>query len=37
MADRLHAHRGTLAVRSAPGAGTTIAGRLPVPVLEAAG
>jgi signal transduction histidine kinase len=37
MADRLHAHGGTLDVRSAPGAGTTIAGRLPVPVLEAAG
>ena len=37
MADRLHAHGGSLAVRSAPGVGTTIAGRLPVPVLEAAG
>ncbi len=37
MADRLHAHGGSLDVRSAPGAGTTIAGRLPVPVLEAAG
>ena len=33
MADRLHAHGGSLTVRSAPGAGTTIAGR----VLEAAG
>ena len=37
MADRLHAHGGTLAVRSAPGAGTTILGRLPCRVLEAAG
>ena len=37
MADRLHAHGGTLDVRSAPGAGTTVAGRLPCPVLEAAG
>jgi signal transduction histidine kinase len=36
MADRLHAHGGTLDVRSAPGAGTTIAGRLPCRVLEAA-
>jgi signal transduction histidine kinase len=36
MADRLHAHGGTLDVRSAPGAGTTIAGRLPGRVLEAA-
>ena len=33
MADRLHAHGGSLTVRSALGAGTTIAGR----VLEAAG
>jgi signal transduction histidine kinase len=36
MADRLHAHGGSLAVRSVPGAGTTIAGRLPCRVLEAA-
>jgi signal transduction histidine kinase len=36
MADRLHAHGGSLQVRSSPGAGTTIAGRLPCPVLEAA-
>jgi signal transduction histidine kinase len=31
MADRLGAFGGTLTVRSAPGAGTTIAGSLPVP------
>ena len=37
MADRLHAHGGSLDVRSAPGAGTAIAGRLPCRVLEAAG
>ena len=37
MADRLHAHGGTLAVRSAPGAGTTITGRLPCRVLQVAG
>jgi signal transduction histidine kinase len=37
MADRLHAQGGSLDVRSATGAGTTITGRLPVPVLEAAG
>jgi signal transduction histidine kinase len=37
MADRLHAHGGSLAVRSSPGAGTTILGRLPCRVLEAAG
>jgi signal transduction histidine kinase len=37
MADRLHAHGGSLAVRSAPGAGTTILGRLPCRVLEVAG
>jgi signal transduction histidine kinase len=37
MADRLHAHGGSLDVRSAPGAGTTVAGRLPCRVLEAAG
>src|SRR5215475_11056342 len=36
MADRLHAHGGSLAVRSSPGAGTTIAGRVPGRVLEAA-
>jgi signal transduction histidine kinase len=36
MVDRLHAHGGSLDVRSAPGAGTTIAGRLPCQVLEAA-
>ncbi len=37
MADRLHAHGGSLDVRSAPGAGTTIVGWLPSPVLEVAG
>ena len=37
MADRLHAHGGSLTVRSASGAGTAIAGRLPCRVLEAAG
>src|SRR6266566_750147 len=37
MADRLHAHGGSLDVRSAPGAGTTIAGWLPCRALEAAG
>jgi signal transduction histidine kinase len=37
MADRLHAHGGSLTVRSAPGAGTTVLGRLPCRVLEAAG
>src|SRR5215475_10474362 len=37
MADRLCAHGGSLDVRSAPGAGTTIVGWLPSPVLEAAG
>jgi signal transduction histidine kinase len=37
MADRVHAHGGTLDVRSAPGAGTTITGRRPCRVLEAAG
>jgi signal transduction histidine kinase len=36
MADRLHAHGGSLDVRSSPGAGATIAGRLPCRVLEAA-
>jgi len=36
MADRLQAHGGTLDVRSAPGAGTTVTGRLPCQVLEAA-
>src|SRR6266540_225205 len=36
MADRLHAHGGSLDVRSSPGAGTTILGRLPCRVLEAA-
>ena len=36
MADRLHAHGGSLDVRSAPGAGTTVAGRLPCRVLETA-
>ena len=36
MADRLHAHGGSLDVRSAPGAGTTITGRLPCRALEAA-
>ena len=36
MADRLHAHGGSLEVRSAPGIGTTISGRLPCRVLEAA-
>jgi len=37
MADRLHAHGGSLDVRSAPGAGTTVLGWLPSRVLEAAG
>jgi signal transduction histidine kinase len=37
MADRLQAHGGSLDVRSSPGAGTTILGRLPYRVLEAAG
>jgi signal transduction histidine kinase len=37
MADRLQAHGGSLVVRSSPGAGTTISGRLPCRVLEAAG
>ena len=37
MADRLHAHGGSLTVRSSAGAGTTILGRLPCRVLEAAG
>jgi signal transduction histidine kinase len=36
MADRLHTHGGSLEVRSSPGAGTTISGRLPCRVLEAA-
>lgn len=36
MADRLQAHGGSLTVRSAPGAGTTISGRLPCQVLQAA-
>src|SRR5215472_8260688 len=36
MADRLHAYGGSLDVRSAPSAGTTIAGRFPCRVLEAA-
>jgi signal transduction histidine kinase len=36
MADRLHAHGGSLAVRSSPGAGATISGWLPCQVLEAA-
>ena len=36
MADRLHAHGGSLDVRSAPGAGTTVSGRLPCRALEAA-
>ena len=36
MADRLHSHGGSLAVRSSDGAGTTILGRLPCRVLEAA-
>ena len=31
MADRLDAVRGSLEVRSAPGRGTTVVGRLPVP------
>src|SRR6266516_6035900 len=31
MADRLHAHSGSLVVRSQPGHGTTVTGRLPAP------
>ena len=34
MADRLHAHGGSLLVHSQPGHGTTVTGRLPVPALE---
>ena len=34
MADRLDAVRGSLEVRSAPGRGTTVVGRLPVPVSD---
>ena len=37
MADRLSALGGALTVRSAPGAGTTVTGRLPVRVLEPVG
>ena len=37
MADRLSAQGGTLEVRSAPGHGTTVIGRLPVPVMEVVG
>ena len=37
MADRLEALGGSIEVRSAPGEGTTVAGRLPVRALEAAG
>jgi len=37
MADRLQAHGGSLTVRSSPGAGTTVTGRLPCRVLEGAG
>jgi signal transduction histidine kinase len=36
MADRLQAHGGSLLVRSQPGHGTTITGRLPAPALESA-
>ena len=36
MADRLSAHDGTLEVRSSPGAGTVVTGRLRVRVLSAA-
>jgi signal transduction histidine kinase len=36
MVDRLHAHGGSLDVRSSPGAGATVAGRLPCRALEAA-
>jgi signal transduction histidine kinase len=32
MQDRLEAIGGTLMIRSAPGTGTTVAGRIPVPV-----
>ena len=35
MADRLHAHGGSLTIRSSPGAGTTIRGRIPCRMLEA--
>jgi signal transduction histidine kinase len=37
MADRLSAQGGTLEIRSAPGEGTTVIGRVPVPVLETVG
>jgi signal transduction histidine kinase len=37
MADRLSAQGGTLEVRSAPGEGTTVTGRVPVAVLETVG
>jgi signal transduction histidine kinase len=36
MADRLHAHGGSLLVRSQPGHGTTVTGRMPVPALARA-
>ena len=36
MADRLDAVRGSLDVRSAPGRGTTVVGRLPVPASDPA-
>jgi signal transduction histidine kinase len=37
MADRLSAQGGSLEVRSAPGGGTTVIGRVPVRALEAVG
>ena len=36
MTDRLAAHGGTLDIRSQPGQGTTISGRLPVAPADAA-
>jgi signal transduction histidine kinase len=37
MADRLSAQGGTLEVRSAPGEGTTVIGRVPVRAMEPIG
>ncbi len=35
ITDRLHAHGGTLAIHSTPGAGTTLTGRLPLDEIAA--